>query len=544
MAILTFPFYPIAVIAAPQAGFNTMSRTNQRLFGSIACSLLIVACYAAGVQAQYGSPDVSRLGLEPVWSKAVLTGIRGKVSGVTVHVSPTKSYSATEVTDRFGRSSYFSGRELGTSRGGYDQMSRMAELRAAELSARGLGPQTEIKQIPEVTLYVRSDFGTVTAIDAETGREKWTTSAGTAGYPSYGVAASDEYVAVVSSTTLYLLDAESGEVLESLGFDFLPSGTPLIDGHTLYLPTRKGMVQARSTEDLHKIEFTLGSSGAITSPITLGEKTVSWTTSRGKVGVAMIGDNTSFHFQASDKIIAAPAYANGKVFVASLDGFVYGLDEETGDTLWNFPAGGPIREKPLAADGNVFVTTEDGQAISINADTGEQNWSASGIDRIVAASGSRLYCLTSDRQLAAVDVATGGRIASTSIRGTGTAAVNPNTDRVYLVGNNGVISCLRERGQRWPIARMPVRIAVAAEEPQEEAKPAVAETVDNTPSAEMEDSGGMDDGDAFAEEEADNTDDSFDDDEDPFADGFGDDGSDVVDDMGDDDPFGDEDPFQ
>lgn len=519
-----------------------MSRTNQRLFGSLACSLLFVVCYAAGVQAQYGSPDVSRLGLEPVWSKAVLTGIRGKVSGVAVHVSPTKSYSATEVTDRFGRSSYFSGRELGTSRGGYDQMSRLAELRAAELSARGLGPQTEVKDVPEVTLYVRSDFGTVTAIDAETGREKWTTSAGTAGYPSYGVAASDDYVAVVSSTMLYLLDAQSGEVLESLDCSFLPGGTPLIDGNTLYLPTRKGIVQARSTEDLHKIEFTLGSSGAITSPITLGAKSVSWTTSRGKVGVALIGENTSFHFQASDKIIAAPVYADGKIFVASLDGFVYGLSEENGDTVWNYSAGGPIRETPLASGGNVFVTTEDGQAISINALTGEQNWSAGGISRIVSASDSRLYCLTSDGQLASVDVATGGLIASTPIRKTGTAAVNPNTDRVYLVGNNGVISCLRERGRRWPIARQPVRTAV--EEPQEEVELAIEDTVDTTPSAEMEETDEIDDGDDFDEGDAGNADDSFEDESDPFEEGFEDDGADIGADDGMDDPFSDEDPFQ
>ena len=201
--------------------------------------VLLATLMSGHAFAQYGL-NVERLGLETVWSKAIPTGLGNQISGVTVYVSPNKSYAATEVMDRFGRTSYFSGRELGTSRGGYDQMARLADLRSAELAARGLDPTAEVKQIPEITIYIRSELGTVTAIDAETGHEKWTTKAGTAGYPSHGVAATDDYVAVISSTKVFLLDANSGEVLESMKSKLLPSATPSLDGQYLYLPTRQG----------------------------------------------------------------------------------------------------------------------------------------------------------------------------------------------------------------------------------------------------------------------------------------------------------------
>ena len=516
----------------------------------------LVSLMSSNVAAQYGGLDVERLGLETVWSKAILTGLGNKISGVTVYVSPTKSYVGTEVTDRFGRSSYFSGRELGTSRAGYDQMSRLADLRAAELAARGLEPSTDLKQIPEITIYIRSELGTVTAIDAETGQEKWTTKAGTAGYPSYGVAATDDYVAVVSSTKLYLLDAKSGEVLESFDSKFVPSATPSIDGNLLYLPTKKGVVQVRSTEDLHRIEFTLGSGGPVTSPVVLGSDSTSWTTKGGKVYVAnATGPGWKFHFQASDEVVAAPAQMDGKLFVASLDGFVYGISEDSGDTLWNYSAGGSLSDTPLAVSGSVYAATEDGQATSINAETGEANWMVSGVDRFVAASDSRVYCLTKTGDLAALDIKTGGRIAAVPISKMGTVAVNANTDRIYVIGHNGVVQCLRERGHRWPVARMPARSGVVEEVATPE-EPTKEDTSPAVPSADedLADSGdgfgdGMDDGfgdgmdDGFGDGADEGADDGMaDDDTDPFGDDsdpFGEGG-----DGADDDPFGDEDPFE
>ena len=496
--------------------------------------LLLLAVLGAS-QATAQSLNASRLGLEQVWSKAILTGVKGKVSGIAVHVSPNKTYSATSVTDRYGRSSYFSGRQLGTSRGGYDQSARLAQLRAAELTARGLDPQQDVQQIPEVTLYVRSSFGTVTAIDAETGNEKWTAQAGKRGYPSYSVGASDDYVAAVSSSMVYLIDSKTGQVLESLDSDFLPAATPQIDGDKVYVPTRNGVIRVLSAENLNLIEYTYGST-RISSPLTIGAESVSWATERGQIYVANAsGPGTKFRFKSLDKIVAAPAYMDGRLFPASLDGFLYGVSEKDGTNEWSYSVGGEIRNSPLAAGGKVYATTVNGQAVAVDAATGEPAWSASGVMRFVAVSNSRVYCETFTGELAALDVESGGRVGSARMSRNSKALVNTNTDRIYVVSNSGVLTCLRERGSRWPTARIPKRGKVAEVVAMEEKPDETAPLVD-VPSAEAEepDDGGFDGFDDTGIDDGTVEEDGLADEPDPFGeDPFGDE------DLGDDSSFDD-----
>ena len=383
-------------------------------------------------------------------------------------------------------------------------------------------PESEIKQIPEVTIYVRSNLGTVTAIDAETGHEKWTTQAGKAGYPSFGVTASDDYVAVLSSTTLYLIDAHNGKVLDSYKSEFLPAATPTIDGNLVYLPTAKGLVQAHSTENLQRREFNLGPGGSIESTVTLGAATASWTTTKGHIYVGGVGEpGIKYRFQSLDAISAAPVYMDQTLFATSLDGFAYAIDELTGETKWSFSAGGPVREAPLAVDGTVYVTTIDGQMTSLDASTGKANWMASGIDRFLSVSESRVYCISKGHDLTVYDVATGGRLGSVAVSGLGLPVVNTNTDRVYLVSDRGVLQCLREQGRRWPIARLPIQRQVeeAAAEPSADPEQPGTEIDNTVPSAEVPAEEEVPDN--TIADEADFTDDAestLDDDSDPFGD--------------------------
>ncbi|MCZ6644146.1 MAG: PQQ-binding-like beta-propeller repeat protein, partial [Gammaproteobacteria bacterium] len=175
------------------------------------CTLAVTDATAQRLR-EMSSRSAKRLGLEPLWATSIPTGVGGRMTGVTVHISSSESYQVTEVTDKFGRKTYFSERDAGRAGNllGLDQASRLAELKEAVLKARGLDPTVVTRTVSDISLYVRSSLGTVVSLDAETGRERWTTQAGKEGYPNYAVAASDEYLATVSGTTLYLLDTSTG----------------------------------------------------------------------------------------------------------------------------------------------------------------------------------------------------------------------------------------------------------------------------------------------------------------------------------------------
>ena len=110
--------------------------------------------------------------------------------------------------------------------------------------------------------------------------------------------------------------------------------------------------------------------------------------------------------------------------------------------------------------------------------------------------------------------------------------INTNTDRVYLVSDSGVLHCLREPGNRWPIARKPAVIETpeveteTTEAPSDPFSPPVTSAQEEQPAETGDSFGGFGAEDDAAEDtETDAVDDS-----DPFA--FGDDDAATNDDDG------------
>lgn len=78
-------------------------------------------------------------------------------------------------------------------------------------------------------------------------------------------------------------------------------------------------------------------------------------------------------------------YADGKIYMAALDGMVYALDAETGDVIWkqdnaDASKGEAITTAPLVAEGNVIVGMSGGEygvhgySTAYDMDTGELVW--------------------------------------------------------------------------------------------------------------------------------------------------------------------------
>lgn len=426
--------------------------------------------------------------LVQVWSNTVATGLGGKITGVHLHISQRDTYETRDVVDRFGRRQFFSGLQTrGVSLGGYNQSERLADMKRAELEARGLQPRVEQQSFPVTTLYVRSNAGMVTAINAETGQIKWSSRAGKEGYPSYSVAANDDHVVALSSTKLYLMDAATGQVLDTVSTLSIPSGTPTLDGKYIYVPTWRGLIEVYSTDRFGRVEYTLGSTSPVVGSVTLSPEALGWACDKGDLYVGNRRQpGMRFRFQSTDSISSPPAYLDGYFFATSLGGFIYAIDETRGSVKWRHSAGGPIDESPLAVDGMVLATTRNGQLVCLDADTGETKWRASGIQTFVSASENRLYCATTDSQLAILDIATGIRVGTQRLGANNLPIANTATDRLYLTSHSGLIRCLREPSRRWPIIRQkdlaaPEKPAVIGSSDAEE----VGEEIDlSSPSAD------------------------------------------------------------
>ena len=471
--------------------------------------------------------SAQRLGLTPMWTISVPIGYGGRITGTTLFASAQDSFQAIDVVDKFGRTVSFSERDLSRAGTpvGVDELSRLSELREATWKARGLQPSLSTHTVADVTFYVRSSRGTISAFEAESGRRKWITQVGKDRYPNPAVGASDDYVVATSGSTLYVLDSLNGRILDSIRLRHGAAAGPTIFGNLIYAPTMNGVVEVYSPERLQHPTFTLGSSGRILHPLTLGPESVSWATDHGYVFVAAPGSpGLRYRFQSLADVASATTYADGKIFATSTDGLLYAIGERSGDVLWRLALGGSTTQSPMVANGKVFAITQQGELTCVDAESGNELWSSSGAGHLLATSATRLYCAT-ESQLIVFDVASGNALGATPISGSSTPVVNMTTDRIFLVGR-GTVQCLRENSARWPDVRLPPVVA-SPEDAQDKPSTQEAEIVDPVDSAPETDVPTADDVAA---------------DSDPFDDGGFDDASEdagPIDDAADDDPFGD-----
>ncbi len=80
-----------------------------------------------------------------------------------------------------------------------------------------------------------------------------------------------------------------------------------------------------------------------------------------------------------------PVAAEGRLFVPSMvTDRVTAYDLATGEFQWDFATGGPVRLAPAYSQGRLYVASDDGYLVCLAASTGEQIW------RFRAAPGERM----------------------------------------------------------------------------------------------------------------------------------------------------------
>jgi len=79
-------------------------------------------------------------------------------------------------------------------------------------------------------------------------------------------------------------------------------------------------------------------------------------------------------FKAGGPIVTSPAIADGVVYIASLDGHLYAIDQETGKEKWNFKSSRPIASSPAIDHGTLYVVSSVGALVALDVATGLPKW--------------------------------------------------------------------------------------------------------------------------------------------------------------------------
>ena len=79
-------------------------------------------------------------------------------------------------------------------------------------------------------------------------------------------------------------------------------------------------------------------------------------------------------FKAAGPIITSPAVLDGVIYVGSMSGHLYAVDQRTGKEKWNFKSRMPIASSPTVANGTVFFVSSAGSLAAIDASNGQPKW--------------------------------------------------------------------------------------------------------------------------------------------------------------------------
>jgi outer membrane protein assembly factor BamB len=198
-------------------------------------------------------------------------------------------------------------------------------------------------------VYVGADDGRLVALDARSGKERWSHRGG--GAIGARPLVADGSVFVPSDDGfLYRLDAGSGAVrwkvsIEGTPVNRVPIGQPgsrfernasgaVLDSGRLYVGTHDGHVLALDPRD-----------GA-----------------------------RRWAFKAGDTVLSTPAAHGGRVYFGSFDGFVYAVDAATGTLAWKYDTKGPVVSTPAVHDGRVIVGSRSYDLLALDAVSGARLW--------------------------------------------------------------------------------------------------------------------------------------------------------------------------
>jgi outer membrane protein assembly factor BamB len=273
------------------------------------------------------------------------------------------------------------------------------------------------------TTYFGAYSGVVYAVDAATGRERWSYDVGSRVVG--GVAVLDETVFVGDSEGKFYA-IRDGELRWEFDAGRRVWSTPVVDpeGGTLFVTSMAGALYALDAESGGE-RWRFETPAAVASSPVLSEGTVYFGSFDKRLYAvdAETGDRLWASEEAGNWFWTEAVVGSDTVYAGNLDGKVYAFSKQDGRPAWDAPfeAGAPVRSSMvLVEDPGVLVAADrDGTVYGIDPRTGDLRWPApvSVGDKVLAdlsVAGDQVYVRTEEDGIWAVDPGT-GRLEQISI---------------------------------------------------------------------------------------------------------------------------------
>jgi outer membrane protein assembly factor BamB len=329
------------------------------------------------------------------------------------------------------------------------------------------------------SLYLLKNNGALYSIARLTGRVRWKRKLGNLAASSPACDGETVYAVMlergkgIRAGRAVAVDASTGRTRWSRKIPSRVESSPLLDGDRIYFGSEDGTVYALRTSD-GAVRWRYKAAGAVKGGLALDDGKLYFGDYGGRVQAIRRRDGgrvwtasaagSALGLRAG-RFYGTPAVAYGRVYLGSLDGFVYSFSARNGRLAWRHKTGDFVYSSPAVASvegvgPTVYVGSYDGRLYAFNARSGDVRWSRNSGGKIsggpVVIGDLVFYSNLSRRSTAAVGAGTGKLVW-----GTGRGAFNPvisDGRRIYLVGYSSLFA-LSTRRQARSDARARARFA-------------------------------------------------------------------------------------
>lgn len=341
--------------------------------------------------------------------------------------------------------------------------------------------------VDEETVFIQTRNGFITAIDAETGKQRWSRLPARIDTPTFPVTTNDDTVVVVAGMELIAFNKWSGGQVWRLPLQEQPSDSPTLDGQRAYIPGSHGSVYAYDMTKIRKLynegKLPEWERTAIiwrhktSAAVKHAPVVISWednSISAGEVTEVVFASQTGvmyavgandhklgLQFETQKPSSAALGWLDDYVYLATDDQHVYCIDVHNLALVWEFASPAPVRVPPRVVQGRLYISPMGGTLYCIEARTGRELWKEESARKFLAQIGTKVIAnddlgniLIIEPGEASEDIlSTFGNVEITgrlplrtfSIRG-----YNELTDRIFLCTPSGTVVAIRPQGSAFP----------------------------------------------------------------------------------------------
>lgn len=249
----------------------------------------------------------------------------------------------------------------------------------------GTGGTVRAPAVESGTVYIGSQGGHVYALNASDGTKQWEWPFPKGGASGAPTVANGTVFAPGADDRFFALNADDGSELWRVFTEECAGGqvrTPAVVDGVVYITEDCGKTWALNASDgTVQWKFDDGSFRGQGSPPTVADGTVYFGTLKADspegnklfaIDAATGTEQWRFKFTPEGDVNSSPAIANGTVFFGSDNGTVYALDASDGTKAWEFSTGGAVMSSPAVVSGVVYIASDDGNLYLLDVSSGDE----------------------------------------------------------------------------------------------------------------------------------------------------------------------------